>query len=285
MPLQTDYNASANPKGGYFGIGQLFRAIKDAAFPTRCLGCGQLYRPPTVEAEVSEPFDPERRFQHLVADALCSGCARIEWAAAPLCTACGRPFATSSGLDHRCTDCLKHPYCFDRARSVGLYGNALQLLVSFLKYQGAVQLAAPLGRLMWDHLKTVQDMEEIDRIVPVPLHWRRLRRRGFNQAELLLRHWPGLIDGRRAAVMRGKVAVNALVRIRFTASQTGLGPKERQQNLRNAFEVKHPEQMKGCRVLLVDDVFTTGATVDACARALKRSGVAAVHVFTLARAV
>lgn len=148
-----------------------------------------------------------------------------------------------------------------------------------------MQLAAPLGRLMWDHLKTVQDMEEIDRIVPVPLHWRRLRRRGFNQAELLLRHWPGLIDGRRAAVMRGKVAVNALVRIRFTASQTGLGPKERQQNLRNAFEVKHPEQMKGCRVLLVDDVFTTGATVDACARALKRSGVAAVHVFTLARAV
>jgi len=271
--------------GGYYGIDQLFRAIKDAAFPTRCLGCDQLYRPPTVEAEVSEQIDPDRRFRHLVADALCSRCARIEWVAPPLCTACGRPFATSSGVDHRCTDCLKHRYCFDRARSVGVYGNALQLLVSFLKYQGAVQLAAPLGRLMWDHLITFQDMGEVDRIVPVPLHWRRLRRRGFNQAELLLRHWPGLIDGRGAVLLRGKVTVNALARIRFTASQTGLGPEERQQNLRQAFKVKHPEQIKGCRVLLVDDVFTTGATVDACARALKRSGADAVHVFTLARAV
>ena len=220
-----------------------------------------------------------------MADVLCRRCARIEWIDSPMCPVCGRPFATTQGMDHRCADCRNRSFSFDGARAVGLYDHGLRLLVSLFKYQGLVQLAVPLGQLMWDALRRFHQLSDFDRLVPVPLHWRRRHRRGFNQAELLMCSWPKL--ARRSGVVfdQRKIAAGQLIRSRPTPSQTGLGRKARKQNLRDAFRVNAHSAVRGCRILLVDDVLTTGATADACAKALKHSGAVSVHVLTLARAV
>jgi len=257
----------------------------DASFPARCYGCGRLYHRSPRGTRAFAARRNNRSLAGLVSDVLCRDCARIDWIASPMCTLCGRPFATTQGIDHLCADCRQRPFSFDGARAVGVYGNALQLLVPAFKYQGLVQLAAPLGRLMWDALAQFRDVADIDCIIPVPLHWHRKRRRGFNQAELLIRQWPKLARDSGVDLQADKIVSGALIRYRSTPSQTGLGQKERKRNLRRAFRVKAVQAVLGSRVLIVDDVFTTGATADACARALKRAGAASVHVLTLARAV
>lgn len=174
-----------------------------------------------------------------------------------------------------CGSCLTEPPLYHKARSVGVYDQSLRTAIHTLKYSGRVHLADPLGRLLFDCFQRHWPDDGMDLIAPVPLHRRRFRRRGFNQAYLLIRKW-----GRRTPV---PIVRDLLVRTRPTANQTGLDKRQRRANTSRAFAMRRPGQSNGHRVLLVDDVLTTGATADACARVLLRDGARRVDLLTLAR--
>ncbi|MBL8231628.1 MAG: ComF family protein [Bryobacterales bacterium] len=161
---------------------------------------------------------------------------------------------------------------FDAAYSYGSYEGALQKLIHLLKYGGVHTLARPLGGLM---LNAFPRTAQIDVLVPVPMHWWRVWTRGFNQAELL---------AKEVARRTGVPVRNAARRKRSTPPQAGLSNSARRRNVSGLFEVSKPADVRGLHVLLVDDVFTTGATASACAAALKRAGARQVSVLTLARA-
>jgi ComF family protein len=203
----------------------------------------------------------------------------------PLCTHCGRQFEAPQGVDHLCGKCRQDPFDFAMARSAGIYSHAFKALICLYKYQYRSELAVPLSRLLWQTFNLHWDPGEFDCIVPVPLHHRRLRERGFNQSELLIRQWPELARAQGIVLDRGKLKNRMLMRCRHTTPQTGLDRDQRIANLQHAFKLRAPGDARGCRVLLVDDVLTTGATANACARTLNSAKAASVKVLTLARAM
>jgi ComF family protein len=156
----------------------------------------------------------------------------------------------------------------DRARAIGPYEGALRGIVHALKYDARRSLAAPIAALMRRHGADI--LNGADCVVPVPLHRSRRRERGFNQAADLARHL-------------GLPAVLALRRVRATKTQTGLPAAQRHRNVRDAFRMSSGRGLTGAIVVLVDDVCTTGATLEACATVLKRAGVREVRALTAAR--
>ena len=203
---------------------------------------------------------------------LCPECAKdIQWVGPPFCPRCNRPF--NPGTDsHWCSDCLRGKPFFDQARAVVLYQGNMAKAIQRFKYHGDITLANSLG-WFWN----IADLTDLsfELIVPVPLHHQRLRERGFNQALVL-----GKILSKK---MGKKISVRALRRIRHTIPQVQLDHSERERNVRGAFEVKDQREVKDKTLLLIDDVFTTGATVNECAKVLKKSGAKSVFVLTLAR--
>jgi ComF family protein len=199
----------------------------------------------------------------------------------PLCTTCGEKlFGQRFAGDPAplCDLCRRAAPRFRKAVAYGAYDGPLRDLVHILKYQRIRPAASLLGRLLHQALAGVELPEET-LAVPVPLWKVKRRERGFNQAEEIARAFLRCRDG-------GSIQLNTalLVRTRDTTSQTGLTRRQRHANLRGAFSVVHPEQLKGRNVLLVDDVMTTGATAGECARVLLRAGAKQVWVATVARA-
>jgi ComF family protein len=166
-------------------------------------------------------------------------------------------------------------FAFAQARSFASYEGTLRALIQRLKYDGYRPLAKPLGRFLAEAARRL-DRQSFDVLVPVPLHPRRERGRGFNQAFLLAAHV--------SRVRKIPLAASDCVRVRDTPPQTSLRAAERRKNVAGAFHVPKPERVRDRRVLLVDDVLTTGATAHACAQALRDAGAAGVWVATLARA-
>ena len=187
------------------------------------------------------------------------------------CVSCRTPFLNRFPLDDqgRCALCRSGLRGFDAAYCYGSYDGLLREWIHLYKYARIKPLARPLGRLL---AAAVPGEETFDAIVPVPLHWLRRWHRGFNQSEILAR---GL--GRQLGVP----LVFALRRARSTQVQAGLSNTARRQNVAQAFRSRH--SVTGKRILLVDDVMTTGSTAAACARALKRAGAARVSLVTVAR--
>jgi ComF family protein len=190
------------------------------------------------------------------------------------CASCNAPFQNDFPLDANgvCALCRSGLRGFDRAASFGFYDGALRSLIHLFKYAGMRPLAPRLSRLM-DRALPIED--RYDLIVPVPLHWHRRWRRGFNQAELLARE---ISKHRRIPIL------NALRRSRATSNQAGLTSAGRRRNISGAFQSREGMDLQGKKILLIDDVFTTGATAGACALALKRAGASSVSLLTLARA-
>lgn len=162
--------------------------------------------------------------------------------------------------------------------SVSVYDGALKEAIHRFKFNGRKRLAEPLGMLMVHYLSSAPtlNLEEIDLIVPVPLHRKRLRERGFNQAEML---------ANVISRYHGKPVQNVLERHKNTHAQFDLDREERFTNIIDAFRVKNGEKMLNKRTLLLDDIYTTGATIAECARTLKQAGAKRVEVLTLSRAV
>lgn len=180
-----------------------------------------------------------------------------------------------AGDDHTCGSCLSAPPRYDLALAAALHEGPVRTLVHDYKYLGKVHLRRPLALLIAERLVEAVSRRGADLIVPVPLHVRRLRSRGFNQslllAEMVSRRWQLPLERR------------LLRRVRWTEPQINLAPRERRENVRGAFAVADNERVSGKRIVLVDDVLTTGSTVDECAGALKRAGAAEVMVVTVAR--
>ncbi len=209
---------------------------------------------------------------------LCADCWQaIRFLAEPCCARCGYPFDYDEGVDALCAACLGAPPDYDRARAVMAYDDASRHLLLSFKHGDRLEGAPSYGR--WLERAGRPLLETADLIVPVPLHrWRLLKRR-YNQAALL---------AQALARRTGLPAVNDLLRRkRATPSQGGLSAAGRRANVRGAFAVRpaYADRLAGRRVLLVDDVMTTGATVNAVATVLRRHGVLGVDVLTLARVV
>jgi ComF family protein len=186
------------------------------------------------------------------------------------CVSCRTPFQNAFPLDAegRCALCRSGLRGFDAAYSFGAYEGVLRELIHLFKYGKVRTLARPLSALL---AQALPRDEAFDAAVPVPLYWRRRLQRGFNQAELLAR---GL--SRRTGIP----VIKALGRVRPTPTQAGLGTSARRQNVARAFRSR---SVLGKRILLIDDVMTTGATAGACALALKQAGARRVALLTLAR--
>jgi ComF family protein len=189
------------------------------------------------------------------------------------CRACRTPFVDAYPLDEHdlCTICRESVANFDTAYSFGSYEGALRKLIQLFKYGKIESLARPLSRLL---IRALPLEARFDLVFGMPMHWRKRWERGFNQAELL---------ARPVARRFGLKPSGHLERTRYTKAQAGLTEALRRENLRDAFRVVRPEKIRNKRVLLVDDVFTTGATLRAAAAALKLAGAAHVTALTLAR--
>lgn len=195
----------------------------------------------------------------------------------PLCPVCGRPHINSpSASDHTCGDCLLTPPPFEGARSAALYSGFVRKRIHELKFGGRLHWVPSLVELLsdcWD----LWDVGLPDGLVAVPLHVKRIQQRGFNQAALLAEAL-----GKR---MRRPVRHDILVRLRWTEPQTRLKREERLKNVARAFSVQSSSGVAGRSLLLIDDVFTTGSTILACAEALKDAGASRVLALTVARSV
>ncbi len=190
------------------------------------------------------------------------------------CVSCRTPFVNAFPLDAegRCPLCRAGLRGFDAAYCFGAYEGTLRELIHLYKYGRIETLSRPLGDLL---AAAIPLDERFDAVTPVPLHWRKQWQRGFNQSELL---------ARAIARRRGIAVVSALWRARSTQVQAGLSNSERRKNVAAAFRCRRAGQtLTGQRVLLIDDVMTTGSTAAACARALKQAGAARVVLATVAR--
>jgi ComF family protein len=231
------------------------KAALDLLFPPLCIAC----RGPVAEA------------------GFCAACwSAVTFLDGPGCACCGLPFAVALEGDTLCAGCLANPPAFDKARAIMAYDDNSSRAILALKHADRLDLVPGFSR--WLSRTGRFLLEDSDLIVPVPLHRFRLWRRRYNQSAELARrlagNWQRLYDP------------FALIRSRATASQGAMaGAKARRRNVLGAFQVPDPDRIKGKRVLLLDDVLTTGATVQACARALKRAGAERVHVLVLARVV
>jgi ComF family protein len=241
----------------------MLRYLINFLYPPHCAGC-----------ERRLPLESRQR--------VCGSClASIERLPEPLCAVCGVPLATSGGSGW-CGRCAESPPYFGRARAIARYRadadeetQMLPALIRRHKYGLDQSLSHALAECLSDPLPL--DGADYDVIMPVPLHLARLRWRGFNQAALL-----GNAIARR---LERPLDAASLVRVRETDPQTGKTMRERRSNIRNAFAIRRPGRIANRRILLVDDVMTTGATVDECARALLEAGARRVDVLTLARAL
>lgn len=238
-------------------LARTLKLVLDTILPPRCLGCNE---------QVGEQ------------GALCSECwSELKFLGSPCCATCGQPFAYTIGEGAKCAACMAKTPHYDAARAVFRYDDASRKLITGFKYADRTHGAASYAN--WLARAGSELIAKSDVIAPVPLHWRRLFSRRYNQAALLsaalakqagLPHIPDLMH-----------------RVKHTPPQASLSRNARKKNVRGAFAIaeKNKAEVKDRRVLLIDDVTTTGATIEACARALKKVGASEVFVLTLAKTV
>jgi len=222
--------------------------LLDLLFPARCAGCGQ------------------------IGELFCPAClAQVQPVPQPVCLRCGRPVANVG----RCEGCTAGQFHVSAIRAAAVYADPLAQVIHRFKYEGRAELHGPLGELLAGYWRG--RVVTVDLVIAVPLHPKRLAERGFNQADLL------------ATVLCRQVGLpclqpGVLCRTRETQQQMLLGPVERRANVQDAFNWQGPP-LGGCKALLIDDVATTGSTLEACAQALLAAGAGKVWALTVARAL
>lgn len=251
------WTTAADPSPLRSGLRRLGVRVLDVLLPPQCLRCGALVD---------------------TAGALCGDCwPQLRFIAAPLCAACGVPFEYDVGEGALCGACAADRPRYVRARAAVIYDEGSKPLILGLKHSDRTDMAPALGR--WMARAGAEVLADADVLVPVPLHWTRLFVRRYNQAALLARAV--------ARVSGVPVAPDALVRTRRTRKLGTLGPGARRRTVQGAIAAhsRHLARIANARVVLIDDVHTTGATLAQCTGVLLRAGAARVDVLTLARTV
>ncbi|MFA5092880.1 MAG: ComF family protein [Candidatus Omnitrophota bacterium] len=236
----------------------LFKGFKDLIYPNCCLVCKD-------KLKTTREQDP-----------LCFACwDKIERNHPPFCLRCGRHLDAKAILENTCFSCHKEQFYFDRAFSPCRYTGSIKQLVHEFKYKHKDYLGKHLGLIMKTFIKDYSlPIQHLDCIIPIPLHKSRQREREFNQAEIL---------SQEIAKEFNKEMINqALIRNKPTKTQTELNPEQRRKNVAGSFSIKRPELIKDKNLLLIDDVFTTGATSSEAAKCLKAAGAKIVLLMTLA---
>ncbi len=207
---------------------------------------------------------------------LCSGCfGKIKKIYPPFCAKCGTPLSAELTPVNICAECRRKRYFFDQAWASTSYEGVMRSCIHSLKYGRHIALGDLLSRILIDFARRYMDMNRFDCIIPVPLHSAKLREREFNQSRLLAQP---LADS-----FNKKMLLRGLVRVKYTLPQSELTSSEREENVRGVFSVNDPQSVKGKNILIIDDVFTTGATLNECALVLKENGAGRIEVLTLAR--
>lgn len=250
-------------------------AVSCAVFPSRCRLCDQ----PLL---------------HFPETPVCADCWRDlhEQSTNYLCPICGEQLGfgdlrfavrVSTQQSHAlCEICERARPPFEQAVAYGVYEGTLRSLIHLLKYERIAAAAKPLSGLLASSIANFSNLPDTLTVIAVPLHATKERERGFNQTILLAEATVKVLEKRRPH-LRLDLALRALGRKRGTESQSGLTPHQRRQNLRGAFFVAKPDRITGRAVLLLDDIYTTGATARECAQTLLRGGAASIYVATLAR--
>jgi ComF family protein len=230
----------------------LIDSIIDLLYPVRCFLCGRVSR-----------------------DVICKECiSEFKKIESPICIKCGIPFNSKEISDHLCGKCSVEKRFFDSVRSYGSYeGKFLEAIHKF-KYNRITSLSKPLGKLL---VNGFYKDKKFDLIIPVPLHPKRLRYREFNQSLLIAKE-----IGNKLNI---EMDCYNLIRIRDTEPQINLSKNARQKNVKGAFMVKNRRGIENKKILLIDDVYTTGATINECSKVLKKAGALNVCALTLARVV
>jgi len=244
-------------RSGWAHLARPFLALADLVYPPACAACGTM-------------TSGHR--------GLCAGCwAGVRFIERPYCEVLGSPFSHNLGTGILSAQAIADPPPFDRLRSAAIHDEAIRNLVHGLKYRDRVDLAPMMSG--WMLRASDGAVAACDAIIPVPLHRSRMLSRKFNQAAELARH---------LARLSGKPLLAAtLLRVKRTEQQVGLGARAREENVRGAFAIARGREndVFGKRIILVDDVYTTGATVAAATRALRRAGASDITVLTFARAL
>lgn len=249
----------------------LLRMLESLLFPGKCMKCGAY-------------MEPDRNRAQTLEACFCDACRKEGFfpIVPPFCTSCGIRFKT--GESHVCGDCLKTPLKLGRVRAAAEYKGIVRDAVQLLKYHSKPAMAKPLERLLFHTFLQYYENLPIDLIMPIPLHRSKMRKRGFNQAYFLSRNFKKLYYQAFRRPPSWDTDLRTLVRIRKTESQTGFDIEERKKNVKNAFKIIYRNPIKGKYILLVDDVFTTGATCDEAAQVLLKNGAKRVDALVLARA-
>ncbi|MGA3118962.1 MAG: ComF family protein [Syntrophobacteraceae bacterium] len=248
VPLDANNMWSAfRPVLGSIGSGLKFAGsvLVDLCLPRSCAGCQRI------------DTQPQRSW--------CLECwENIPWVVSPLCPGCGRPFTDSpDSPDHLCGECIDPTFHFDTARSAVLHEGIIRSRIHQFKFGAQMEWAPPLVELL-EIAYAGWRLPEPALIVPVPLHPKRLKERGFNQSGLLAREF--------ARKIKAPVSFDAIIRKNRTEPQTRLNRRERLENVKGAFEIPDARRVRGRSILVIDDVFTTGTTLSECARVLKSKG-------------
>ena len=227
----------------------------DLLFPPKCIFCGQIMR-------IGTTFE------------MCSLCKdRLSFIQRIACQKCGKPIVVKDQEDV-CSDCKKTNHLYTAATSVFVYSGTVQRALQRMKFEGRRRYAIVFGFLMANQLKKMKNWPIIDIVVYTPLHKKRYAERGFNQAKLLAHEVAKHLDY--------KVLEDMLYKIKHTPAQSSLVRAKRQQNIYNAFKLNMAIDVKDKTILLVDDIYTTGTTVNECTRYLKAAGAKEVYVITAA---
>ncbi|MBN1903127.1 ComF family protein [Candidatus Sumerlaeota bacterium] len=237
---------------------ELYQDLLDFFFPPLCLSC-------------DERLLPDEEYYC----GICYG--DFEYMPRPVCAVCGAPLGSRVIEKDTCPDCPPKPIYFDLARAPLLYDGPVVPGVIALKFNHRLEMAEYFSRILFYYIKTEMKDEAFDAIVPVPLHFKRYLKRGYNQAEEM---------GRFLSKNLGMPLLpEVMKRIRNTPPQTRLEHSRRKKNVAGAFEVFYPDPIKDRHIILLDDVYTTGSTLNAAASALKSAGASKVTALALCRAI
>lgn len=241
----------------YMKLQHLLEPLLDLLFPERCRICN------------SQLVGEEEK-------AICRTClADVKYLGVSVCRKCGSLIKSGGGEGFLCGECLRKPPQWDQALSVVRYGAPVSVLLHRLKYSADTTVMPALQAILKPFVDSVE--LDCDCIIPVPLHRKRLKKRGLNQSIYLARLlFPSAQD---------LISLNTLTRVRYTQPQTGLDGQQRRLNLRGAFQLTDPATVSGKKVCIIDDVYTTGTTVNECSRIVRKAGALEIKVVTLARVI